>query len=45
MLFKEAGIHVRVPAGDSEGLSVGRRTMVTALASLYANKPERNDRR
>ncbi len=43
-LFKEAGVHVHVPAGaiPKDGPSAGV-TMVTALASLYANKPARND--
>ncbi len=43
-LFKDAGIHVHVPAGaiPKDGPSAGV-TMVTALASLYANKPARND--
>ncbi|MEO8027606.1 MAG: endopeptidase La [Bryobacteraceae bacterium] len=43
-LFKNSGIHVHVPAGaiPKDGPSAGV-TMVTALASLYANKPARND--
>jgi len=43
-LFKESGVHVHVPAGaiPKDGPSAGV-TMVTALASLYAHKPARND--
>jgi ATP-dependent Lon protease len=43
-LFKEAGVHVHVPAGavPKDGPSAGV-AMVTALASLYTQKPARSD--
>jgi len=43
-LFKTSGVHVHVPAGaiPKDGPSAGV-TMATALTSLYANLPARND--
>jgi len=43
-LFLNAGLHIHVPAGaiPKDGPSAGV-TMVTALASLYADKPARAD--
>src|SRR5579872_7437659 len=43
-LFKNAGVHVHVPAGaiPKDGPSAGV-TMATALASLYAKLPARSD--
>jgi ATP-dependent Lon protease len=43
-LFKEAGVHIHVPAGaiPKDGPSAGV-TMATALASLYTKTPARAD--
>jgi ATP-dependent Lon protease len=43
-LFRRSGVHIHVPAGalPKDGPSAGI-TMATALASLYAQKPVRND--
>jgi ATP-dependent Lon protease len=43
-LFKGSGVHIHVPAGaiPKDGPSAGV-TMATALASLYAKTPARND--
>ncbi len=43
-LFREAGVHIHVPAGaiPKDGPSAGV-TMATALASLYTKTPVRND--
>jgi ATP-dependent Lon protease len=44
LLFKEAGVHVHVPAGaiPKDGPSAGV-AMATALTSLYTRQPVRND--
>ncbi len=43
-LFRKAGVHIHVPAGavPKDGPSAGV-AMATALASLYSQKPVRND--